>query len=289
MRFTVSRIEAHGDGLWRKALQITRDRLDADGLLAPERKRPLPAFPRTIAVITSPDGAAFRDIAAVIRRRGMGVRLVVIPAAVQGENAPAELRAALKRLARWRGADVVIIGRGGGSREDLWAFNDERLARAVAACPIPTISAVGHEIDMSICDLVADVRAPTPSAAAEVVTRSQEELRAMISQLGNRLRRNARAIVSEAGARVRGQGRSLTRASATVVDRRQAQLRAISGRLHALSPLATLARGYALPRSLDGRTLASVGDFVRGAEFDLVVHDGSVRSRVTETPTVADG
>ncbi len=227
MRFTVGRIEAHGDGLWRKALEITRARLDADGLLAPERKRPLPAFPRTVAVITSPDGAAFRDIVAVIRRRGMGVRLVVIPAAVQGENAPADLCAALRRLGRWRGADVVIIGRGGGSREDLWAFNDERVARAVAACPIPTISAVGHEIDMSICDLVADVRAPTPSAAAEVATRSHDELRATIGQLGNRLRRNVRTVVNEAKAHLRGQGRALSRASVAVVERRQAHMRSV--------------------------------------------------------------
>ncbi len=134
MQFTVAKIEAEGDGLRRKALEITRAKLEADGLLAFERKRPLPRFPRVIAVVTSPDGAALHDIVAVVRRRGANVRLVVVPAAVQGESAPDELCAALDRVNRWGGADMVIIGRGGGSREDLWAFNDERVARAVAAC-----------------------------------------------------------------------------------------------------------------------------------------------------------
>jgi len=160
MQFTVARIEADGDGLRRKALEITRARLEADGLLALERKRPLPRFPRVIAVVTSPDGAALHDIKAVIRRRAANVRLVVVAAAVQGNSAPEELCFALDQVNRWGGADLVIIGRGGGAHEDLWAFNDERVARAVAACRVPTISAVGHEIDISICDLVADYRPP---------------------------------------------------------------------------------------------------------------------------------
>src|SRR6185503_3455991 len=147
-----------------------------------------PAFPRTIAVITSPDGAALKDIVAVVRKRGMGVRLVVIPAAVQGDTAVPALCRALDRVARWGEAEVVIIGRGGGAREDLWAFNDERVARALAACPVPTISAVGHETDITICDLGADLRAPTPSAAAEAVTRSRPELVATLRQLHHRLR-----------------------------------------------------------------------------------------------------
>ena len=166
MQFTVAKIEAEGDGLRRKALEITRARLEADGLLAPERKRALPRFPRVIAVVTSPDGAALHDIVAVVRRRGANVRLVVVPAAVQGDSAPEELCYALDQVNRWGGADLVIVGRGGGAREDLWAFNDERVARAVAACRVPTISAVGHEVDVSICDLVADHRSATPSAAA---------------------------------------------------------------------------------------------------------------------------
>ena len=166
LQFSVKSMDAVGDGLWRKAFEQTRERLERDGLLDPARKRAFPFFPRRIAVITSADGAALHDIISVTQRRNRLVELVLIPAVVQGELAPASLCAALDRLARWGGADLAIIGRGGGSREDLWCFNDEQLARRVAACPIPIISAVGHEVDVSICDLVADWRAPTPSAAA---------------------------------------------------------------------------------------------------------------------------
>src|SRR5262249_46406976 len=145
----------------------TKAALEKDGLLDPARKRALPRFPRRVAVVTSPDGAALHDIISVIQRRNQGIEIVVVAAAVQGEAAPKSLVAALRKVSRWRGADVVIVGGGGGSREDLWAFNDERVARAIAACPMPTISAVGHEVDFTIADLVADHRAATPSAAAE--------------------------------------------------------------------------------------------------------------------------
>jgi exodeoxyribonuclease VII large subunit len=158
LQFTVRTLDAVGDGLWRKAFEQARARLERDGLLDPARKRPLPFFPRRIAIITSADGAALHDIVSVTRRRNRLVELVLLPAAVQGEGAPAALCAALDRLAAWGGADVAIIGRGGGSREDLWSFNDERVARKVAASPIPIISAVGHEVDVSLCDLVADWR-----------------------------------------------------------------------------------------------------------------------------------
>ena len=156
LQFTVVKLDAEGDGLRRKALERTRQRLEADGLLAPERKRQLPRFPRVIAVVTSPDGAALHDIVAVVRRRQAVVRLVVVPAAVQGDSARVELCAALRRVSNWGRADVVIISRGGGAKEDLSVFNDEKVARAVAACPVPIISAVGHEIDVCMCDLVAD-------------------------------------------------------------------------------------------------------------------------------------
>ncbi len=143
VQLAITRIEAEGDGLWRKAFEQARARLEADGLLDPARKRALPRYPRVIAVITSPDGAALHDIVSVTQRRDPTVNIVIVPAAVQGESAPQELIDALDRVGRWQGADLVIMGRGGGSREDLWAFNDERVARALAACPLPTISAVG--------------------------------------------------------------------------------------------------------------------------------------------------
>jgi exodeoxyribonuclease VII large subunit len=273
-------MEAEGDGLRRKALEITRMRLQADGLLSPERKRPLPRFPRVIAVVTSPDGAALHDIVAVARRRAADVRLVVVPAAVQGESAPDELCFALDQVNRWGGADVVIVGRGGGSREDLWAFNDERVARAVAACHAPTISAVGHEVDVSICDLVADVRAATPSAAAETATRSRGELTAELRKLALRSAASVRAVARARRDMLRHAARDLAAAGATSLSERRARLQTVAGKLNALSPVATLARGYAVARGGDGATLGSVADFIDDMPFDLVVHDGVVPSRV---------
>ena len=280
MQFTVVRIEAEGDGLRRKALERTRARLEADGLLAPERKRPLPRFPRVIAVVTSLDGAALHDIVAVLRRRAANVRLIIVPAKVQGDSAPLELCAALDRVNRWGKADLVIIGRGGGGREDLWAFNDERVARAVAACDVPTISAVGHEVDMSICDLVADVRAPTPSAAAEAATRSRAELQSELKKLSLRMGSAARATVRHESDRLRHLQRDVAAASAELVQRRRSDLQDVAGRLHALSPLSTLARGYAVARDEQGATLSDVAAFRDDMPFDLVVRDGVVPARV---------
>jgi exodeoxyribonuclease VII large subunit len=276
MQFSVTRMEAEGDGLRRKALEITRARLEADGLLAPSRKRPLPRIPRAIAVITSPDGAALHDVVAVLRRRRAGVRVVLVPAAVQGDTATRELCAALDRVARWGGADVVIFGRGGGSREDLWAFNDETVARALAACPIPTICAVGHEVDISICDLVADLRAATPSAAAEAAIPSRDEL-------AHELRRSV-ARLSTASMRAHASGaermqRSMRRIASGLhrrLEQRRAVVSAVAGRLHALSPVATLARGYAIARDESGQTLASATQFGPDSRFELILRDGVV-------------
>jgi exodeoxyribonuclease VII large subunit len=280
MQFTVSKLEAEGDGLWRKKLEATRLRLAADGLLAPERKRRLPLFPRTVAVITSPDGAALRDIVAVLRRRRAKVRVVVVPAAVQGDGAVMDIRRAIVRIAKWGGADALILARGGGSREDLWTFNDERLARTLAASPVPTISAVGHEEDISMCDLVADVRAATPTAAAEIVARSEDELNQMLAEFGARMARTVGWRVDAARSRHRAAGRALVHASAQLAHRAQDRVTAIAGQLDALSPLSTLHRGYAVPRDRDGRTLRSVTDFSPGLRFDLLLRDGAVAANV---------
>lgn len=280
MQFAATKIEAEGDGLRRKALEITTRRLEADGLLAPERKRALPRHPRVIAVITSPDGAALHDIVAVVRQRAAGVRLVVVPAAVQGEAAPDELCRALDRVNRWGRADLVIIGRGGGASEDLQAFNDERVGRAVAACHVPTISAVGHEIDMTICDLVADYRAPTPSAAAEAATRSRAELQAELRKLALRMSTATRGLVRAGGDIVHHFGRDIAENSARQLSRRQTTLQSVAARLHALSPLATLSRGYAVARDTSGATLSSTAAFRDDMQFDLIVRDGTVPARV---------
>src|SRR5689334_7084553 len=219
MQFAVRRIEAEGDGLWRKALERTRAKLDADGLLAPERKRALPRYPRVIAVVTSPDGAALHDIVAVVKRRAPHVRVVLVPATVQGDAAIEELCFAIDQVSRWNGADTVIIGRGGGAREDLRAFNDERVARALARCPAPTISAVGHEIDVTICDLVADHRAPTPSAAAEAAVRATEELVAELEARALRLVGAMSARTDEGGGALHGLAGWLTSASGAALHR----------------------------------------------------------------------
>ena len=281
LQLSVKAMDAQGDGLRRKQLAQIHQRLAADGLLAPERKRPLPLLPRRIAVITSPDGAVLHDIAAVAARRCAMVEVVIIPAKVQGDGAAEELCAALERLTRWGGADVLIIGRGGGARDDLWAFNDERLARALACCPIPTISAVGHEVDVTICDLIADLRAPTPSAAAEAAVPVQAELLSAIGTLADRLRVSMEWRIADARDRARRASRDMIDVASLGVERRRARLQGAAGRLHALSPLATLARGYAVARDGEGRTLTSTSDFAPGARFRLLLGDGTI-SAVTE-------
>ena len=282
MQFVVQRMEAEGDGLWRKKLEQTRAKLEAEGLLRADRKRPLPRYPRRVAVVTSPDGAALRDIVAVMKRRSPGVEIVVVPAAVQGDAAIMDLCRALERVARWRDADVVIIGRGGGSREDLWAFNDERVARAIAACPIPVVSAVGHEVDITICDLVADVRAATPSAAAETVVRDDAELVAELRGIGRRLTRGLTKRMDSAKADLHWHASALQSRLVRAAERRRARLATLGGRLHALSPLATLTRGYAVARDLDGRALTSVEAFSTDMPFNMVLRDGRVSARVTD-------
>ena len=289
MQFSVRRMEAEGDGLWRKALERTRAKLEADGLLARERKRPLPRYPRVVAIVTSPDGAALHDVVAVVRRRAPHVRLVLVPATVQGDAAPEELCYAIDQVSRWKGADIVIIGRGGGAREDLRAFNDERVARALARCPAPTISAVGHEIDVTICDLVADHRAPTPSAAAEAAVRSTEELLGDLRARGNQLLSTVAARIDDGGLALHRLAGDLTTASGAAIDRRGSRISSVAGRLHALSPVATLARGYAIAQSDEGKTLASVDSFTPDMEFDLRLRDGSVRSVAKSVEGKRDG
>ncbi|WP_213996497.1 exodeoxyribonuclease VII large subunit [Arsukibacterium sp.] len=181
-------IEPAGDGMLKQQYEQLKNRLQAEGLFDETRKQPLPAHINRVGVITSPTGAAIRDIVSVLQRRAPGIEVIIYPCLVQGEQAAGQLRQMLSTAIRRNEVDVLIIGRGGGSLEDLWCFNDEQLARAVAACPIPIVSAVGHEIDFALTDFVADVRAPTPSAAAELVSPDQ-------SHLLERLRRLQSALV----------------------------------------------------------------------------------------------
>ncbi len=185
-------LQPHGLGALQLAFDQLKRRLEQEGLFARERKRPLPVLPRQIGVVTSPDGAAIRDILQVLRRRHGTAHVVLYPVRVQGEGAAEQIARGIRRLAREDGVDVIVTGRGGGSLEDLWAFNEEPVARAIAAAEVPVISAVGHEIDVTISDMVADVRAATPSAAAEMVVAGRRDLIDRIDRLGERLRTAAR-------------------------------------------------------------------------------------------------
>ena len=283
MQFLVRRMEAEGDGLWRKRIEMTRLKLEQEGLLDPARKRRLPRYPRRVAVVTSPDGAALRDIVAVMRRRARGVEIVIVAAAVQGDSAVKELCAAIERVGRWGKADVVIVGRGGGSREDLQAFNDERVARAVASCPVPVISAVGHEVDVTICDMVADVRAATPSAAAETVVRDEVELAGELRNIERRLSRGLTRRVDGAKAELQWAASALRNRVVRLSERRRARVGQLGARLNALSPLATLSRGYAVARAEDGRALTHAAAFAADMPFNLVLRDGTVVAQVTRT------
>ena len=276
-------LSTEAGGLWKLALEQAKAALARDGLLDPARKRPLPPYPRRIAVVTSPDGAALRDIIAVTRRRWPPAELLVIPARVQGDGAAADVCRALALVGRLEAVDVVIVGRGGGAAEDLWTFNNEQVARAVAAVPVPVISAVGHETDVTLCDLVADHRAPTPSAAAEAATPDRAELLQQLTHLGSRL---ARGLAARSELVAQRCDRTLDRLGAAMalrIERWRHQLSAVSGQLDVLSPLKTLERGYAVARDAEGRVLKRVAQFAPGLSFRLRVVDGDVPARVRES------
>jgi len=266
-------------GLWKLAFEKAKAALAKDGLLDPARKRRLPAFPRRIAVVTSPDGAALRDIQAVVGRRWPVAELIVVPAQVQGAKAEASVCSALNRIRRLP-VDVLIVARGGGSVEDLWAFNSERVARAVAAMPMPVISAIGHETDVTLCDLVADLRAPTPSAAAEAATPDRSEVLQQCGVLGQRLARALRIASRNVVERLDRTGDRLVRCIESRLEKSRAQLTAHSAHLDALSPLRVLARGYAVARDENGQVLRRVAQLPSGKAFRLRVTDGEVDGRV---------
>lgn len=263
------------------AIEFDRVRrlLQADGLFDPLRKRPLPPYPATIAVVTSPDGAALRDVISVVRARWPFATLLVFGARVQGEGAAEELCRAIGRMNRTDGIDLCIVGRGGGAREDLAAFNDERVCRALAATRVPTISAVGHETDVTLADLVADVRAATPSNAAELAVPDILALRRRLAadgaRLANGLTRRTRLVAE----RLARSGDRLQAAMESRTARQRARLERLGGQLDALSPLRVLGRGYAVPTAPDGRLLKRRADFRPGEAFNLRVADGDVAAR----------
>ena len=217
----IEQMEPAGEGVLKQRFDALKKKLLAEGLFDEDRKRELPALPSRIGVITSPSGAAIRDIVSVLGRRFPAVPVIIYPAAVQGEAAPGELMAALDTAIRRDECDVLIIGRGGGSLEDLWAFNDEALARAIADCPIPIVSAVGHEVDFTISDFVADVRAPTPSGAAEIVVPNQQDWLHRINTLAMRIGRIGERKVQDRAQELDWLGKRLVAASPKATLRRQ--------------------------------------------------------------------
>ncbi len=287
-QLVVRDLRAEGEGLWRLAFEQLKAKLAAEGLLDPERKRTLPSVPARIGVVTSRSGAALRDVLAVVRRRAPWARVLISDCRVQGDGAGESIATALDRLVRHGACDVVLLTRGGGSVEDLWAFNEEVVARAIVACPVPTISAVGHEIDVTISDLVADVRAPTPSAAGEVVVPDTAVLLAVLRTRAGELVETLRGRTSKGRERARAGGTGLDdRFRRGLRNRRERRMRA-GGRLEALSPLATLARGYSVPLDSEGRVLRDTSMFDVGEAFDLRVVDGSVQCRIEAKETSCD-
>jgi exodeoxyribonuclease VII large subunit len=280
-RLTVKQLLATATGgKWQLALEQAKAALKKDGLLDPARKRPLPAYPSRIAVVTSPDGAAFQDIVSVLSRRWPSATLLFVPTRVQGDGAEGEIVRALARVNQLD-ADVLIVGRGGGSREDLWTFNAERVARAVAAMRMPTISAVGHETDVSLTDLVADVRAPTPSAAAEAAVPDRALVAQRVETLARRLGRSLGYRVELGGERLARSGDALQAAIDAHLQDARSRLASVGRALDALSPLKVIERGFAVPRDEAGKVLRTVAAFAKGRAFRLTVSDGDVRAEAT--------
>jgi len=300
----VDLIRPGGEGaLYQEFLRL-KARLDAEGLFEPERKRAIPRWPRRIGIVTSPTGAALRDMLNTIRRRYPLVEIVLAPTQVQGIEAPAGVVGALDSLCQLTPCpDVILVARGGGSIEDLWAFNDERVARAIAASPVPIISGVGHETDFTIADFVADLRAPTPTAAAELCTPNRLDLQAGLSELSARLIRAMFGVIESErwkaqrledrlqlrspASRIRSERQrldELNHRSLTAIEHelalQRAHLQGLQHRLEALSPLAVLARGYSIVRRADGRLVRRINQVNTGDSIQVLVTDGQIEAQV---------
>ena len=219
----VERVEDAGEGELRRRFEALKKKLQAEGLFDEDQKQPVPAMPRRIGIITSPSGAAVRDILTVLKRRFPLVPVVIYPAAVQGDAAAGEIVSAINSAVIRDECDVLIIGRGGGSLEDMWPFNEESVARAIAGCPIPTVSAVGHEVDFTIADFVADLRAPTPSGAAEIVVPDQAEWLRIVNATGSRLVALSRRYIEASAQRLDWVSRRLAQSSPAATVERQSQ------------------------------------------------------------------
>lgn len=300
----VERLEPAGRGNLALAFERLKEELAAEGLFDPAYKQPIPSFPRKIGIVTSPDAAALRDILNVLRRRNPLVSVLIAPTLVQGEQAPPQIVHALRWLDGRDDIDTIILARGGGSIEDLWAFNDERVARAIFAARHPLISGVGHETDFTIADFVADLRAPTPSAAAELAVPDMAEMRPYLQLQRQQLREAMLLALHDKQRQVQAQRQLLTllsprrqldsfgqgmdvltgrldRAISRLLERKENRFNLLKNHLEAVSPFATLARGYAIVRTADGRIVRSAKAISPGDPLHIQVHDGDFNAQVT--------
>lgn len=307
----VTELLADGVGSLHALFEQLKEKLRAEGLFEAARKRPIPKVPRRIAVVTSADGAVFHDFSVIARRRWPAVDIVLVPAAVSGAGAAASIVRAIERAGRMRGVEVIVVARGGGSLEELWAFNEEPVARAIAGSPLPVVSAVGHETDFTIADFVADLRAPTPSAAAELLTPDAASMCAHAARLAQRARQALTRLLARRqhelgllrGRRVlyapttllaeprQRADEGLRRARAAMAqsfERRRARLDGLRERARALDPLAVLARGYCVMRR-EGALVRGIGQLSPGDEAEVVLRDGSAWCGVERvTPRTED-
>jgi exodeoxyribonuclease VII large subunit len=278
-RLRVLTIERFGLGAHLAALERLKRKLAAEGLFAPERKRPLPRFPRAVGLVTGNDAAAKRDVLATLTARFAPARVVVAETYVQGPRAAAAIVDALQALAERPDVDVIVVARGGGSFEDLLPFSDERLVRAIAASPVPVVSAVGHEQDTPLCDLAADVRASTPTAAGRLVVPDLDELLERLDRDRGRLARAAERSLGRERDRLTLLHDRLRRAPSLALERKRAALAQSAGKLRALSPKATLTRGYAIVRTDDG-VVRSPAAVRQGQPLRIEVAEGEFGARV---------
>lgn len=299
----VSSMQPDGLGGLYMAFEALKQQLSAEGLTDPARKRPLPFLPRRVGLVTSPTGAAVQDMIRILTRRLPTCQIALCPVLVQGEGAAADIAQGIARAAEAEGVDVVIVGRGGGSMEDLWAFNEEVVARAIAACPVPVISAVGHETDFTIADFVADVRAATPSNAAEMAVPVYADLDYTLRTLQDRLTLGIEGALTKKEHQVKLLGRALAaahprqrlnllgeqltglnarlhRGMAVELDKRQHRLAALAGQLEAVSPLRVLSRGYALVERAGG-VVSQAAQLAAGDTVSLRFGDGRAQGAIT--------
>jgi len=296
-------VEIAGDGKLQQAFEALKKKLAEEGLFAPEYKKPLPELPKVIGVITSPTGAAIRDILTILKRRFPAIPVIIYPTLVQGTKASEQIAKAIAIANQHQACDVLILARGGGSLEDLWPFNEELVARAIFASEIPLVSAVGHEIDFTIADFVADIRAPTPSAAAELVSPDQTEWESALKHSLQSLYQNVKKTIQQhqqtlvhLQKRLRHpretlQNRmqqldqleqALIRIETNLVTQKQLKLNVLSEKIDALSPLKTLNRGYAIVTDLDGHIIQSAKTLSVGDMIHTQLADGQFISQVQE-------